>query len=67
MFLIYLNSKHRKMSNSETHSTSPSAEVIVLDSDDEDDGKILSVPIDDVEEISSSDDEEMESSSENGK
>ncbi len=55
------------MSNSETHSASPATEVIVLDSDDEDDGQIMSVPLDDVEEISSSDDEEMESSSEPGK
>ncbi len=55
------------MSNSQTHSTSPAAEVIVLDSDDEDDGQIRSVPLDDVEDISSSDDEEMESYSENGK
>ena len=55
------------MSNSETHSTTPAAEVLVLDSDDEDDGRIPSVPVDDVEVISSSDDEEMESSSENGK
>ena len=55
------------MSNSETHQTSPASEVIVLDSDDEDDGQIMSVHLDDVEEISSSEDEEMESSSKYGK
>ena len=55
------------MSNSQTHSASPAAEVIFLDSDDEDDGQIMSVPLDDVEDISSSDDDEIESSSKNGK
>ncbi len=55
------------MSNSQRHSTTPAVEVIVLDSDDEDDGQIMSVPLDHVEEISSSEDEEMESSSKYGK
>ena len=55
------------MSNSETHSTSPAAVVIVLDSDEEDDGQIMSVPLDDVEVISSSDDEEIENTSQIGK
>ena len=55
------------MSNSESHSNSPAVEVIVLDSDDEDDGQIMSVPLDDVEVISSSDDEEIENTSQIGK